>query len=191
VSSGLLTASASAQACVKPVPCCLRAPQECLQSLLAPGTVLRDGAVAHISLGAQQVKATWHQEQRSWVLEQASATAGLPSVNLSLLHVDHPVARLPAQAASVRGLSLLHRVSLVLQSTYAGRTLSFEGSDQTSAPPEQPAGSDALVVSCIARGSWGTCLPVTVAALEEEAALQEEDTSITDNPALLTALSVR
>jgi hypothetical protein len=165
--------------------------QAWLQSLLSPDTAIPDGAVAYISVGAQHFKATWQQEQGSWVVTQEPPTAaGLPSGGLSLLYVDAPVARLPAQAASSRGPSLLHRVSLLLQSTYAGRTLSFKGSDQTSAPPEQPAGGDALVISCIARGSWGTCLPVTVAGVEQDTEEQQGMETAGDCSSPLTALTV-
>jgi hypothetical protein len=120
------------------------------------------------------------------VVTRVSQNKNIPNSTpqLSILHVDCPITRLTMQSS--------HRVSLLLQQHLpAPAAVVFEGSDQTSAPPEQPAGSDALVVSCIARGSWGTCLPVTVAALEEEAMTPEEDTHVTDSLALLTALSVR
>jgi hypothetical protein len=162
--------------------------QDCLQSLLAAGTVLPDGSAAHISVGNRQSKATWQQGQGRWALAQVSAedTAGGAVGQMSVKYVDRPVARLTSLRASNRESSM-HRISLLVQSTYVGRTLHFEGSDQTSAPPEQPEDRDDMVVSCIARGSWGTCLPVTVAGVEEAADTMTDDGSSGSDVALVVS----
>jgi hypothetical protein len=179
-----------------PVPGCVQA---WLQSLLSPGTPIPDRAKAHISLGSCQYQATWVQEQGSWAVLDARTSGGQDSapaapvdVDLSLLFVNHPVARLPL-ATSGTG-STVHRVSLLLQcqhpsSSSSSSSIVFIGSDASSAPPEQPGGSDddaPVTVQCVARGCWGTCLPVAVAGVEEEEAqenagpVQEiRDTSLT------------
>jgi hypothetical protein len=142
--------------------------QAWLDSLLSPGTPIPDGAVAHITLGSRHLRATWDQEQGSWVVVEAvedlpPATAPL---NLSVLFVGNPVAQLPLVAAS--NSSNIHRVSLLLEVPQPAASVVFVGSDQVSAPPEQPAGSRQVSVQCVARGCWGTCLPVAVAEVEVE-----------------------
>jgi hypothetical protein len=158
--------------------------QAWLQSLLAPGTPIPDGAVAYIQLGGQEMRATWQQDTTTWVVAEVSTsdnhiTAAAP-VSLSLLFVDHPVVRLPSQAGAARKSSSsstttttsMHQITLLLKSSRPASAVSFTGSDASSAPPEQPGGSDddaPLAVQCVARGCWGTCLPVAVAGVEEAA----------------------
>jgi hypothetical protein len=157
------------------------AAQAWLNSLLSPGTVIPDGAVAHISLGSRQYQAIWWEDGSTWIVEevdrrQAAAAAGAVSVDLSVLFVDRPVARLlPPQktlttAATAAGSTgSVHRTSLLLRHTQPGANPDFIGSDQTSAPPDQPSTGDGgpVSVQCVARGCWGTCLPVAVAGREE------------------------
>jgi hypothetical protein len=158
--------------------------QAWLQSLLAPGTVIPDGAVAHISLEGQQLQATWQQEQGSWVVAQQGAEElSVPPYQLSLLHMEHAVTRLPpgldsgsknqSSASAQGGVGIspgVHRVQLLLGLSSSAPELVFKGSDSTSAPVQQPGDSNALMtVYCMARGSWGTWLPVTVVGTETAA----------------------
>jgi hypothetical protein len=84
------------------------------------------------------------------------------------------VARLPTQGAShSKGGSSKHQVSLLLKADGEGIIL-FQAADPTSAPAEQPADSGALVINCIARGSWGTYLPLTVTWVEQGAEAEQD-----------------
>jgi hypothetical protein len=152
--------------------------QAWLDSLLSPDTAVPDGAVAHISLGSRQLKAEWSQEKGSWVttqvMDEHTPPAATTPVHLSLLFVDQPVARLPP-APYANNRPSMHRVSILLRRPQSAPPLTFVGSDASSAPPEQPGGSDddggPVTVQCVARGCWGTCLPVAVAGVEEEQAI--------------------
>jgi hypothetical protein len=161
------------------LPC----PQALLGSLLAPGTAIPDGAVAYVQMGGQEVQAMWQQEASTWVVTKAAGDNHITTtqpVTASLLFVDHPVARLPPQAlhgvpGSSSSSSSMHRVSLLLGLSRPASGLAFTGSDQSSsAPPDQPSSSDGAPVSvqCVARGCWGTCLPVVVAGVEVQEAEQ-------------------
>jgi hypothetical protein len=175
--------------------------QAWLDSLLSPGTSIPDGAVAHISLGGRQLKATWWEDGSTWIVEeldsrQAAAAGGVP-VDLSVLFVDRPVARLlpPASKQSAAGTSAagntgsIHRANLLLKMPQQTRSLAFCGSDQVSAPPDQPSSSDGgpVSVQCVARGCWGTCLPVAVAGWE----MQEADQEAGEDQCSLVAVTVR
>jgi hypothetical protein len=124
--------------------------------------------VAHISLGTRQYQASWQQQEGAWeVAEAASDSTTAASLHCSLMYVHSPVARLLHQSSPAGVHSIVHRVSLLLESNQA---LLFVGSDQSSsAPPDQPSSSDGgapVSVQCVARGCWGTCLPVAVAGVE-------------------------
>jgi hypothetical protein len=127
--------------------------------------------VAHISVGSQRLTATWRQEDRGWALPVAAAAGALePGVRVQLLHAEGCVARLPLLDSSHNrssGAASSHRTSLLLQLT-GSTDVVFEGlSDSTSAAPEPQTPCGSRVVTCVARGAWGTCLPVTATALVE------------------------
>lgn len=82
-----------------------------------------------------------------------------PSVQLSLLWVDKPIFRLASGTVA--------RIFLLMASSLHAHALLFQGSDQTSAPAEQLDGANGVMVTCAARGSWGTCLPVVIAGAEQ------------------------
>jgi hypothetical protein len=150
---------------------CCQCLQALLESLLAPGTPIPDGAVAHLSLGSRQYQASWQQQEGRWVVaEAASDRTAAASFDRALQFVHRPVARLQPQSSSAEVHSNVHRVSLLLEiSNQSWSSIAFVGSDQSSsAPPEQPGGTDGSPVSvqCVARGCWGTCLPVAVAGVE-------------------------
>jgi hypothetical protein len=112
------------------------------------------------------------------VAEAASESTTAASLDCSLQYVHRPVARLQPQSSSAEVHSNVHRISLLLQTNQA---LLFNGSDQSSsAPPEQPVSADGAPVSvqCVARGCWGTCLPVAVAEVETEVAGVEEGSQL-------------
>jgi hypothetical protein len=143
--------------------------------------------VAHISVGDQQFEASWQKGKGTWDVQPAARNSS--DLPLMLLSVDQPVARLPApddqdgpelvsahsqQLQSSISLSsiqqgTLHRVKLLLQLAPQADVPSFYGSDESAAAAEGGApgqGPDAIV-QCVARGCWGTCLPVAVAEVEE------------------------
>jgi hypothetical protein len=139
------------------------AAQALLQSLLSPGTPISDGAVAHITLGSRNYQASWQQQEGTWEVEEAASDTTAASLHCSLMYVHSSVARLLHQSSSAGVRNNVHRVSLLMETSQA---LLFTGSDQFSAPPEQPADSRQVPVQCVARGCWGTCLPVAVAGVE-------------------------
>jgi hypothetical protein len=168
-----------------------------LQSLLAPGTVIPDGAVAHVSLGSRQLKAAWQEHEGSWdVTDVVEHHTPSSSVQLSLLFLDLPVARLPPQhgAEAVPSRSgRAHRVSLLLRRHQSAPPVTFTGSDASSAPSERASGSDddaPVTVQCVARGCWGTVLPVAVAGVEVDADGQDSEDDITTLTALTVGVSV-
>jgi hypothetical protein len=123
----------------------------------------------------------WQQDTATWVITKFAGDNQLTPtkpVTASLLYVDHPVVRLQPEAlpgsadgssgstSSSSSSSSMHRVSLLLQLPQPAPSVVFVGSDQISAPPEQPADGKQVPVQCVARGCWGTCLPVEVAGVE-------------------------
>jgi hypothetical protein len=99
-------------------------------------------------------------------VSEASGSTAAASLDCALQFVHRPVARQLLRSSSAEVHSNVHRVSLLLQTNQA---LLFVGSDQSSsAIPEQPVSTDGAPVSvqCVARGCWGTCLPVVVAGVE-------------------------
>jgi hypothetical protein len=162
---------------------------QCLQallgSLLVPGTAIPDGAVAYVQMGGQEVQATWRQGTATWMVTEVAGDNQMAgrSLTASLLFVDHPVVRLPPQAspasAGSSGSSSMHRTTLLLRMSHPASALAFLGSDQSSsAPPDPPSSIDGAPVSvqCVARGCWGTCLPVAVVGVEE-VAWEDDDNS--------------
>jgi hypothetical protein len=156
--------------------------------------------VAYVQLGGEEVQATWQQDTATWMVTKISGDAQIAttrSVLARLLFVDHPVVRLHPQAlyadagSSSSSNSSMHRVSLLLE---ANQTLLFIGSDQSaSAPSEQPAGGDdggPVSVTCVARGCWGTCLPVVVAGMEVQEAQGGEEHEGHTSLAALTVSNV-
>jgi hypothetical protein len=131
-----------------------------------------DGTVAKIQLGTRHLQAVWRQDQGSWVTTELASEETPPvPVQFLLLYVDHPIARLLGTAHQSAGVGVdgtVHRTSLLLKVKQPAPTVLFVGSDHTSEPPEQPADGTQVSVQCVARGCWGTCLPVVVAGLEEE-----------------------
>jgi hypothetical protein len=179
-------------------PCC--ASQAWLGSLLAPGTPIPDRAKAHISLGGHQVQATWWEEGSTWIVSEVEREqAAVAPAQLSLLYADRPVARLvprrPAAAMSGDTTPRLHRISVLLNKTQlSAASVVFVGSDTSSAPPEQRGGSNGdapVTVQCVARGCWGTCLPVAVAGVEETDGGQEEEQEQEDGCLIALTVSVQ
>jgi hypothetical protein len=146
------------------------------------------GAKAYVTLGHQQLEAQWQDNLSSWTVNSVSSgsvTSGsVTSVaipQLQLLSVDFPIVKLHQAAYDDDGSRLHdmtppaqhHMVTVQLQSdSFApGSSLvQFHSSDATSAPPELPqpdAGSgdvskQPVVIHCVARGCWGSCVPVKV-----------------------------
>jgi hypothetical protein len=165
----------------------LAALQALLSSLLAPGTPVPDGAGARITLGGTQVEARWQQAQGTWAVVSSGPAASPPcDLNLSLLYADRPVVRLPSisgEQPAANDVSL-HRISLMIQADACSGCFTIIGSAGHEAAPSK-AGNAATehVLQCVARGCWGTCLPVTVAAVdwESESGGETTDTAPPDD----------
>jgi hypothetical protein len=141
-----------------------------LGSLLAPGTQVPDGALAHITLDKACLQGVWRRKQDRWTVQPAPPPA-LPGL-LALLYVDSPVARLPVtseNSSATSSASRYHRMSLLLKVQHPASSLSFVGSDASAAAPASNTNDRGTTATqCVARGSWGTCLPVVVAGVEAE-----------------------
>jgi hypothetical protein len=162
---------------------------------MASGARILDGAVARIQLGRRHLQAVWSEEQGTWVTTEPAEDLVTPAapIHLTLLFVDRPIARLPvvtplSDARISAGLGL-HRVSLLLQLQLPAASVTFLGSDQASAQLDQPVDTTQATVQCVARGCWGTCLPVVVAGVDEEAG-EETQGGATTVVALTVSLSV-
>jgi hypothetical protein len=141
-------------------------------------------------MGNVQMKAQWQEAERSWVLLASSlADMTLHPLQLSLLFVDHPVARLPHKSAE--SSDNLHRVSLLIGVKAFSECLAFIGSEGHEAAPATDSSSSTKeqVLQCVARGCWGTCLPVSVAAVDWEAEEASDNMGASDRPATV-ALTV-
>jgi hypothetical protein len=168
------------------LPCALQA---WLTSLLAPGTAIPDGAVAHISIDGQQLQATWQQKQGTWLVRQQTTQEQATTLpQLSLLDVEQSVIRLTSHCPVVNDMSAacagtaagghprgMHRVKLVLSASSSAAELVFKGSDCISAPEQHICGSTGSILYCMARGSWGAWLPVEVMGVEELASHSNAD----------------
>jgi hypothetical protein len=156
-------------------------PQEWLQALVSPGTHMPDGALAFLAAGGLELEAWWRQNKSTWEVGAPTlAGASRPPLHLTLLTVQHAVVRLPlppslstvTAGASISLSYTHHRIILVLRMDADGTMCPrFVGTDAQTVVPASPAGDSPLQVAdvqCVARGSWGTCLPVTVAAVDTE-----------------------
>jgi hypothetical protein len=142
--------------------------QAWLAALLAPGSSMPDNAAAHISIGSSRLHASWHSTKHSWEVDDILSTPS-PVGLLTLLFVDKPVTRLsaaPVVGNRTQPAGGYHRMSLLLRVPQATPSLSFLGSNAQAAAPDQGGDSKATVIHCVARGCWGTCLPVAVAGVE-------------------------
>jgi hypothetical protein len=106
----------------------------------------------------------------AWLVEeQQPDMATAPRLPVTLAQADNSVARLPTVSGSGHISSAAgcghtqHRVSLLLQylSPSDGH-VSFVSSDAAHQLPHTPSNSRDQVIQCVARGPWGTCLPVAV-----------------------------
>lgn len=127
-----------------------------------------DGAVAHISLGGVHVEARWLQVEGTWSVvgsSPAEASSGHPP--LSLLYTGTPTVRLPQQLSP--SAPAPHRITLLVQLGTSASNMrpTFVGSTGHEAAPEASSGEE-QVVQVVARGCWGTCLPVAVSAVDWE-----------------------
>jgi hypothetical protein len=149
--------------------CCL---QHLLASLLAPSTRIPDRSSAHLIVGSQRLDATWQQGTTSWQVEVAESTGR--QGGWTLLFVDRPVAGLPVASG---GSGRAHRLSVLLRTTALSGAVSFSAPDPTVAPPDPHEGADSgakgAVVQCVARGPWGSYLPVSVVGWEQAAEEQQ------------------
>jgi hypothetical protein len=138
-----------------------------------------DGAVAHISVGDMKLEARWQQATGRWAVGSSCSQALFTSLVMTLLYVDAPLARLPqqqplpdaAEENDSHNTSTVHRMRLLMKiggsgyPTFVGST----GRQAASADSVAPVTSDLMsggAVQCVARGCWGTCLPVSVVAAE-------------------------
>jgi hypothetical protein len=182
--------------------CLLIVAQEWLHHLVAAGTSLPDGAVAHINMAGTQYTARWQQEEQHWLVVKSDDSTQARPLHLSLEYVDRPLVRLhsvtpsDSDSATTHGSATgsaaadstghhHHRMSLLLRaietSAQAVPQLLFLGSNGVDVAPEVPEGGHhPTVIHCVARGCWGTCLPVTTESQE----CQQGATS-------MTALTVR
>jgi hypothetical protein len=72
-------------------------------------------------------------------------------------------------------------MSLLLKVQHPASSLSFVGSDASAAAPAQGTEEKgASAIQCVARGSWGTCLPVVVAGAEAEGQPAASSSTIRD-----------
>jgi hypothetical protein len=157
---------------VAPNTCAFQcASQAWLQSLVAAGISIPDGAAAHVLVNDQHMKAVWQQHDSSWMIDRSTATPVSPRSHappqLSVVYADQPVVRL------TRGGGGHHHTSLLLQVQHAAAPLQFMGSDAHSVASQLISSDGASVIHCAARGSWGGSLPVSVMCVESEALPEE------------------
>jgi hypothetical protein len=107
--------------------------------------------------------------------EAVSAAVPAP-LSMALLHVSHPLVTLPSSStgagtsSSAPAAPHLHRATLVLRlpagSTrpeFVGLASSAESAPEEEQDPHAQGTAAKALVCCVARGSWGACLPVNVA----------------------------
>jgi hypothetical protein len=140
-------------------------------------------------IGDRQLDARWQQQAGTWAVDEVVRSPASQFTG-ALLHVDHPVARLPysgpVTSSSAEVLSSIHRVSLLLQHPGAA-SLSFLGSD-ADAPVPHPSelhGDQTAALHCVARGPWGTCLPVEVAHVQSATETVASDDGLPECPVSL------
>jgi hypothetical protein len=167
----------------------LCAPLQALLGALTQGPEtppVPEGCTAHVCVNDQLLEVSWQQGR--WVV--APSPSASVAMSLSLVYVDHVVARLPTQQAALAATDMghneepgsrpasqalpkrhhHHHVSLLLQCQGLPADLSFIGSDACGASSaglgsehgSPVAAAAAHHVSCVARGSWASFLPVDV-----------------------------